>query len=58
MIVSIDWLREFVSINESPEELADILSAIGLEGEYLKPFVGEWRLLQVLVYHQQEIEIV
>ena len=40
MIVSIDWLREFVSINESPEELADILSAIGLEAEYLKPFEG------------------
>ena len=28
MIVSIDWLKEFVSINESPEELADILILI------------------------------
>ena len=28
MIVSIDWLKEFVDITESPEELADVLSSI------------------------------
>ena len=33
MIVSIDWLKEFVDITESPEELADLLSSIGLEAE-------------------------
>ena len=33
MIVSIDWLKEFVDITESPKELADVLSSIGLEAE-------------------------
>ena len=33
MIVSIDWLREFLEINESPDELADMLSNSGLEAE-------------------------
>ena len=38
MIVSINWLKEFVDIKESPVELADMLSSIGLEAEDLKPF--------------------
>ncbi|MBE76425.1 MAG: phenylalanine--tRNA ligase subunit beta [Candidatus Marinimicrobia bacterium] len=38
MILSIDWLKEFVDIKESSGELADILSSIGLEAEDLKPF--------------------
>ena len=38
MIVSIDWLKEFVDIKESSGELADILSSIGLEAEDSKPF--------------------
>ena len=33
MIISIEWLRDFVDIKESPEELADLLSNIGLESE-------------------------
>ncbi|MCH7613319.1 MAG: phenylalanine--tRNA ligase subunit beta [Candidatus Marinimicrobia bacterium] len=33
MQVSIKWLRQYVEINESPEELADILSMLGLEAE-------------------------
>jgi len=33
MIVSIDWLSEFLEIKESPNELADILSNSGLEAE-------------------------
>ena len=33
MIVSIDWLREFLDIKESPNEFADILSNSGLEAE-------------------------
>ena len=40
MIVSIDWLKEFIDITESPEELADILSSIGLEAEDLRIFEG------------------
>ena len=40
MIVSIDWLKEFVDITESPEELADLLSSIGLEAEDCKIFQG------------------
>ena len=33
MIISIEWLKDFVDIKESPEELADLLSNIGLESE-------------------------
>ena len=33
MIVSIDWLKQFVEITESPEELAELLSKTGLEAE-------------------------
>ena len=33
MIVSLDWLKEFVDIQESPDELAELLSGIGLEAE-------------------------
>ncbi|MFQ6678673.1 MAG: phenylalanine--tRNA ligase subunit beta [Fidelibacterota bacterium] len=33
MRVSINWLRKYVEINESPEELADMLSMLGLEAE-------------------------
>jgi len=31
--ISIDWLKEFVNIDETPEVLADILSNTGLEAE-------------------------
>ena len=37
MIVSFDWLKDFTQIDESREELAEILSSIGLEAE-IKPF--------------------
>ena len=40
MIVSIKWLKEFVEINETPKELADILSSIGLEAEFSDSFDG------------------
>ena len=40
MIVSIDWLKEFVDITEPPEELADLLSSIGPEAEDCKIFQG------------------
>ncbi len=33
MIISLEWLQDFVNINESPQELSDILSNIGLEAE-------------------------
>ena len=33
MIISLDWLKEFVDIDESPDELSDLLSGIGLEAE-------------------------
>tara|TARA_X000000950_G_scaffold280139_1_gene374120 strand:+ start:1171 stop:3549 length:2379 start_codon:yes stop_codon:yes gene_type:complete len=33
MIISIDWLRKFVDIKEDPEELAELLSNVGLEAE-------------------------
>tara|TARA_Y100000590_G_scaffold241253_1_gene271276 strand:+ start:3612 stop:5990 length:2379 start_codon:yes stop_codon:yes gene_type:complete len=33
MIISIEWLKEFIDIKESNQDLADILSSIGLEAE-------------------------
>jgi len=33
MIISIEWLKQFVAIEESPEKLADLLSKTGLEAE-------------------------
>ena len=35
MIISIDWLKQFVDINESPEDLAELLSKTGLEAEVI-----------------------
>ena len=40
MIISIDWLKEFVDIKEPPDKLADMLSSIGLEAEFLNSFEG------------------
>jgi len=31
MLVSIEWLKEFISIRQSPEEVADLLTMAGLE---------------------------
>ena len=33
MIISIEWLKKFVKIEESPEKLAELLSKAGLEAE-------------------------
>ena len=33
MIISISWLKKFVDINETPDELTELLSSIGLESE-------------------------
>ncbi|GIQ98711.1 hypothetical protein CM15mP5_1460 [bacterium] len=33
MIISIDWLKDFVDIEETPEELSNLLSSLGLEAE-------------------------
>ena len=33
MIISIDWLKDFTNIEETPEELSDLLSSLGLEAE-------------------------
>ena len=38
MIISLDWLKSFVDFDESPKELAEILSNIGLEAEIKKDF--------------------
>ena len=34
MIVSTEWLKQFVDVRESPTELADLLSGIGLDAEF------------------------
>ena len=33
MIISIDWLKDFIDIEETPEELSNMLSTLGLEAE-------------------------
>ena len=38
MIISLDWLRDFVDFEESPKELAETLSNIGLEAKIKKDF--------------------
>ena len=38
MRISIDWLKEFVSIKEAPTDLADMLSMLGLEAEPVHDF--------------------
>ena len=38
MIISLDWLKSFIDFEESPKELAEILSNIGLEAEIKKDF--------------------
>ena len=34
MIISIDWLKDFVDIEETPEELSNMLSSLGLEADW------------------------
>ena len=38
MIISLDWLKSFIDFEESPKELAEILSNIGLEAEIKRDF--------------------
>ena len=33
MFISIDWLKDFINIEETPEELSNMLSSLGLEAE-------------------------
>ena len=33
MIISIDWLKDFINVEETPEELSNLLSSLGLEAE-------------------------
>ena len=40
MRISIDWLKQFVSIKENPAELAEMLSMLGLEAEPVHDFSG------------------
>ncbi|MDI6744708.1 MAG: phenylalanine--tRNA ligase subunit beta [Thermodesulfovibrionales bacterium] len=42
MRVPFDWLKEFVDINKSPEEVADILTMAGLEVEAVEKLDGDF----------------
>lgn len=38
MTISYNWLKEYIDIPESPEEIAQVLTGTGLEVEYIEPF--------------------
>ena len=38
MIISIDWLKDFIDIEETPEELSNMLSSLGLEADWDNQF--------------------
>ncbi len=40
MLISYNWLKEFVDISESPQEIADILTLLGLEVEGIEKYVS------------------
>lgn len=40
MKVSLNWLREYIKINETPEKIADILTDLGLEVEGIEEIGG------------------
>lgn len=40
MKVSLNWLREYISINETPEKIAEILTDLGLEVEGIETIGG------------------
>ncbi len=40
MLISYNWLKEFIEISESPQEIADILTLLGLEVEGIEEYVS------------------
>ncbi|MBX2947503.1 MAG: phenylalanine--tRNA ligase subunit beta [Cyclobacteriaceae bacterium] len=38
MTISYNWLKEYINIHESPEEIGQVLTGTGLEVEYIEPF--------------------
>ena len=38
MRISIEWLKEFVDLKETPDALADMLSMLGFESEVAHDF--------------------
>ena len=42
MRVPFDWLKDFVDITKSPEEVADILTMAGLEVEAVEKLDGDF----------------
>jgi len=52
MLISVEWLKRYVDITESPQELADLLTMLGLEAEDQKtiqysPLIVTARVLKV-----------
>ncbi|MBL7844889.1 MAG: phenylalanine--tRNA ligase subunit beta [Cyclobacteriaceae bacterium] len=38
MTISYNWLKEYIDIPESPEQIGQVLTSTGLEVEYIEPF--------------------
>lgn len=46
MLASVDWLKQYVDIDVTPEELAEKLTRVGLEVESVNPSqVKGWKAL-------------
>src|SRR2546426_12419710 len=41
MKISVEWLKDYVEIRETPEQLKDDLTVLGLVVESISPFQGE-----------------
>jgi len=47
MRVPLSWLRELVDVQETPEQLADRLTLLGMEVSAIERFGSDWRRVVV-----------
>ncbi|MDD2365186.1 MAG: phenylalanine--tRNA ligase subunit beta [Desulfuromonadaceae bacterium] len=54
MIVTYNWLKEFVNFSETPEELAELLTMLGLEVEGMEKFGADMDDVVVAVVEEKQ----
>jgi phenylalanyl-tRNA synthetase beta chain len=45
MKITYNWLKEFVDFDHSPDQLADLLTMLGLEVEAMEKIGAGWMML-------------